>query len=368
MKGADKWAVGGQAVGRRDEDKKRRRKKRVDARDRKQRASGPDLSRELQAMERLMAVPQPATWPGTADASVGRPDRLKFVVATFGMKHEPGKSKLRDLERRLGDGLLGRMPELDHWAIEAFLYKGLPGDDWHPIDAYLAHPGHGLTPAAAAQVRLWKQAELGLHEVGPVADDLVALHEWDGRRRTGVVRRAISVGIGGVNSFRTQAGKVMLSYVAPWAPEAGISCAMGYGPMLPRSKAGALLPFLGLRYLEAAARTLPWKESNQAGREHLLAWRERDWERWLREVLTIPFDAFIPMPPDGIGSLERVVELMPSFQGDSRRFGVYFRTEDGVLAGATAVIPMDFSSANALALAEYHAYRKIVGPPQARPR
>src|SRR5262249_38354264 len=150
-------------------------------------------------------------------------------------KQEPGRSKLRELEYRLSKGLLAFLPELDHWAMEEFFWHGLPGDYWHPIEAFLEHAGARFPPAAQEQLRRWKEARIGLYEIGDVANDTVGLREYDPVRQVfvGPAFRAITLNIGGVNVQREHPGKFLLTHVAPWRPEECIWCGLGYGQAVP---------------------------------------------------------------------------------------------------------------------------------------
>src|SRR5262245_34358882 len=165
-------------MSRRDEEKRRRRQKRLTKRrDREPARAGADALegaiRAMEALERQLKVPAPARWPGASDPSLARPDRVKFELATFAAKQHPGLAKLQDLEYRLSKGLLADLPELDHWAVEEFLWHGQPGDPWQPVEAFLEHAGARFPPAAQAQLRRWKEARVGLYEIGDVADDTV---------------------------------------------------------------------------------------------------------------------------------------------------------------------------------------------------
>jgi hypothetical protein len=62
----------------------------------------------------------------------------------------------------------------------------------------------------------------------------------------------------------------------------------------------------------------------------------------------------------------QIAGLMPSTTEHVRDFGIYLEIPSGrqmLLAGASEVLPIDAASPNRLALAEYQAYRKRVGPP-----
>jgi hypothetical protein len=362
-------------MARRDEEKKRRRQKRLGKR--RDRIVSSEVAealrgaeRALRAMEAGMLAGTPATWPGACDASLSRPDMVKFELAMFATERQPGKSRFAALEERLKKGPLGDLPELDHWGMEEFFWHGVPGDSWHPVEAFLEHSGSRFPPAAQEQLRRFKEAQIGLFEVGEVAGDTVAMREWDPVRRTHVGEpfRAIALNIGGVNALKSECGKYNLTHVAPWCPEQGIYCGMGYGVFLDRRQTAMAADFLGFRHLGVAATPLPWNESRAAFKEHLHRWRQRDWQSWLAERLHFPFFASISGLPGAGIDVREVRELMPNTAEQARMFGIYFAVsspdeEEAVLAGGTTVRPVDVTSANRMALAEYHAYRKEEGPP-----
>jgi hypothetical protein len=363
----------------RDEEKKRRRRKRLERKQRQQTASSRpqedpegglnELQAVLARLQNSLQVPEPAHWPGGGHPSLDRPDRVKFELAEFASGTEPGKTKCQQLERALQQGLLGYLPQLDHWGMEEFFWHGVPGDSWHPVEAFLSHSGDRFPPAAREQLRLWKQARIGLFEVGDIRDDTVTLQEWDAvtGTATGVPFRAITLNIGGVNIYRGLQGRINLTHVAPWVPGDNLFCGMGYGLTVDKRDAAALLlMYLGLRHLEVVARPLPWKANRGAAEQHLRAWRVRDWQSWLGERLRFPFLALVNIPPQGYPQLHPVESLIPETAAEARQFGIYLEVNlgrDPLVAGATNITPVDVTSPNAAALAEYLAYRTEVGPP-----
>src|SRR5262249_25539591 len=147
-----------------------------------------------------LSIPQLARWPGGCDASLVRPDAVKLDFATWATSKSPGREKCQQLEDGLLQGFLSELPEIDHWGWEEFLWHGLPGDSWHPLDAYLAQSGARFPPAAQEQLRLWKQARIGLFEIGDLANDTLGLHEWDAvaQKPIGLPFRALTLNIGGI--------------------------------------------------------------------------------------------------------------------------------------------------------------------------
>src|SRR5262249_55088163 len=93
-------------------------------------------------------------------------------------------------------------------------------------------------------------------------------------------------------------------------------------------------------------------------------WRQRPWNAWLRANLDFPFQGLVGTPPDGRPRLMQVDDLMPGTEEQTQKLGIYFAAgAEAMLAGGTCVTPLDVASNNRLVLAEYHAYRKKVGPP-----
>jgi hypothetical protein len=353
-------------MARREDELKRRQQKWLAKRGRHPRPSAPETP--LTPILNAIKTPVPATWPGIADPSLARPDLVKFELAAFAFGRSSGKALAKQLERRLQQGLLDMLPELDHWAMEMFLYHGLPGDSWQPVDAFLEHAGHRFPPAAQEQLRLWKEARVGLFEIGPVQGDTVELREWDPVNDIPAdnVFRAISLNIGGVNAYRDATGSILLTYLAPWAPADNLFCAMGYGKSPAKAHSGFLVPYLGLNHPDIVARPLPWHASPAAANEYLRRWQSREWHAWLAQRLQFPFSAVVITEGNKL-EVRQVVDLIPSTPEQTRQFGVYFDVPRGwdehLGAGATTVTPLDVTSPTAVALAEYRAYRERVGPP-----
>jgi hypothetical protein len=324
----------------------------------------------LRNFEDHLNTPEPASWPGACDASLARPDLVKQELAVFATGGDPGRAKCRQLERDLENGVLHSMPDLNHWAMEEFFWHGLPGDPWHPIEALLTRTPGQFSAEAGTQLRRWKEARIGFYEVGPVTEDRVILREWDPgtRQECGADFQAIALNIGGVNYYRSRQDWINLTYVSPWSPEAGLSCCMGYGVLLPPEKAAAYLPLLGLRQPQSVARPVPWRASPAAKYEYAKTWRQRAWHDWLAEKLVFPFSAIIEMP-EGQLQVYEVRSLLPATPEEVRDFGIYLEADlgrgEGGATGATAAMPVDPASPNALTLAEYRAYRELAGPPRA---
>ncbi|MBI4585388.1 MAG: hypothetical protein HY717_15350 [Planctomycetes bacterium] len=355
--------MAGKTRSQRLEEKRRRRVRRLE-----RRLHGQDPIESLIRKLETHDVPPPSHWPGASDASLSHPDMLKFELTTFAVEEEPGRSKLKELEARCRRGPLAELPEIDHWVMEEFFWHGVPGDGFLPVEAFLAREGHRFTPAAQDQLRGWKDAKLGAFEVGDVDGETVALRPWDllVDAPMGGPFRALTLNIGGVNTYTKFKGSITLTYVAPWAPRENLFCGMGYGITPARSKSGVLIPYLGLQHPEIAARPFPWKDGYWLEVEYLSRWKDRDWQSWLAERLEFPFWAVVPIPPAGDLKVLQVTGLLDLSSEKAREFGIYLECPRGkeiVLIGATAVSPVDIASSNTMLLAEYQTYRDRVGPP-----
>lgn len=316
-------------------------------------------------------VPPPKMWPGAVDLSLARPDSVKFDYAQFASDRAPGKAKLDQFEAAYRDGPLGRFPDIHHWAMEEFWWHGIPGDDWHPLEAYLAWAGDRYPPSAQEQLRRWKEARIGLFEVGEIRKGTLGLQEWDATRgvRCGPPFRAIALNIGGVNAFRGLRGHVTVSYVAPWSPDENLFCAMGYSLTPKKSEARLLEVMLWLRRPEIVGRPFPWRVSREAADRYLREWRAREWHGWLRERLEFPFEAMMPSGANRQLEVKTVTGLAPMGAAMARQVGNYFEVpmdDEGkeiALVGVSEVMPLDLASPTWAAVAEYQGYRERVGRP-----
>jgi hypothetical protein len=276
---------------------------------------------------------------------------------------------MTQLERAFQRGPLGMIPEIDHWAIEEFLWHGFPNEPWHPMEAYLDFVGDRLSEAGREQLRRWKEARIGFYEIGKVRGDTVVLQKWDPARQSPVGEpfRAITLGMGGAGFFRRHRGHLTLTYVAPWLPAEGIFCSMGYAIMPEKDEAGMVELLLNLRRPELVAQPLPWQISAAAKRHHLKTWKQRDWQPWLEERLEFPFRALMLTSPDRTEfKVSQVTGLLPLDTDETRQFGVYVEVpvKGGIHAvGLTNLTVLDISSPNWMPIAEYRAYREQVGPP-----
>ncbi|HXD87764.1 MAG TPA: hypothetical protein VN641_14810 [Urbifossiella sp.] len=347
----------------RREEKKRREKKQRAAQDRS-RSSVEGIFRTLQ---RLSGVSEPRSWPGAADPSLDRPDRVKYELTLLTEKGT-GRGLRKQLESRLREGLLDFIPEIEHWGMEEFFWHGLPGNPWHPIDHFLQVERDRFPEAARVQLARWKEARIGCYEIGAVAEDLVSLREVDGftGHPVGSWVRAIALNIGGVNAYGREKGKISVTYVAPWSPERNIVCAMGYGMFLPPQQiASAAALVRGMRSIQAVTFPLSWRAGKFAAQQCLQQWRERDWVQYMPNQVKCPFEACI-MSRDG-AMLCTIHEMLTRTRAQFEQSGLYYAMDDRAktMCGATAIVPLDFDSPTAMAFAEYREFRKLAGPPPA---
>src|SRR5262249_53543222 len=161
--------------------------------------------------------------------------------------------------------------------MEEYLWHGLPGNPWHPLEGFLEAQGSRFPPAAQEQLRRWKEARLGLFQIGRTTEDRVELREWDVTTGEcfGPVYPSISLGMQGVDLFRRLRGYYALTYLAPWNPEENLFCAMGYGVNVPRDQAEVAAGYLGLQHPEIVAEPLPWALDRRVVRDYLKEWRAR---------------------------------------------------------------------------------------------
>jgi hypothetical protein len=351
---------------RRHEEKKRRREKRKSKSLTFEAAR--KLDRVLSSLKRHLDVPTPETWPGACHPSLARPDEVKFEIAEAVQKAGRPHDLSRQLERQLQQGLLGEIPDIDHWGMEEFLWHGMPDGSHHPIDAFVRSAGDQYPPEAREQILRWKLARIGLYHIGDVADDTVAMREWDavGQEYAGAPFRAIALNIGGVNHYRSQKGLFNVTYVAPWAPERNLYFAMGYGLSIPKELTAPMEYLVrGMRDLPAATFPLPWKMGRVAQMQCLEEWRRRDWHGWMLERLQFPFMA-LAFIGKGRTAFVRIDSMITRNAIEARQIGLYFGgqidREEALAAGGTALSPIDLRSPSAVAFAEYQQYRKLVGP------
>lgn len=313
------------------------------------------------------------------DADLTDPQRLgqvvKYNFATYVTTREPGRSKLRAWKQHIAHGPLTFFPHLEDWVVEEFLYHGVPGDDWQPLEVYLAFVGPHLSEAGRAQLRQWQQAQLGAYRIGAVHGPTVRLQRWDVARDVPVGEEfaALSLALGGAEeAHRGQEGQLLITYVAPWEHDPPLWCALGYGVVLPRRGRDLVQMVLSPRFFAEAATPFPWPPGVDR-RQRLQEWQAREWMAWLSERLRFPLAAFVPLPPTNQWGLVTVTGLFPLTPEQSRQFGIYVEVpspahKEVVIAGLTSVIPLEVGSPIWEAVLEYHAFRHVAGPPPGVPR
>ena len=109
--------------------------------------------------------------------------------------------------------------------------------------------------------------------------------------------RAIALNIGGVKIYGQEKSKLNLTYLAPWAPDENIFCAMGYGMFVPAERfASCALLVHGMRSIQAVTFPLPWRVGKVALQQCFEQWRERDWFQFMTTHVCCPFEAIILAP------------------------------------------------------------------------
>ncbi len=112
-----------------------KRKDKLDALRRKQRQrearrlpvrTQDEMAVRLREIVTAMEAGPMAEFPGACHASVARPDLVKYEFGTLAEDEEPGRSKLKRLERQYRLGKLSFLPEIEHWAMEEFFWHGRP--------------------------------------------------------------------------------------------------------------------------------------------------------------------------------------------------------------------------------------------------
>ena len=324
----------------------------------------------MRMLSRARLIPKFASdiFPGSCHPSVDRPDMTKLEYAEWIRKTPQWYRKQRDLERRMSNGPMDFAGEIDHWAMEEFMWHGLPEDSENPLDTWLNSRAEKLPVEAVEQIRLWKQARPGIFEIGDVRNDLVSLRPCraDGQRSDEPAISAISLNIGGVSEFAAHRGKLLFTYLAPWNAEKGISCALGYSLMAPKHGAAHFILMSNLNDPATMATPWPWKQSAANQNAMLSEWKKRDWYGYLKERVEFPFQA-VANTPSG-QQIFRIKRIVDSTAEKARVNGVYFDcdvTSQVYLIGGTCLVPVDLGSRNAQPFAEYRAFRDIVGPPPA---
>jgi len=307
------------------------------------------------------------------DADLQQLDILKHKYATFVSTRPPGKSKLRSLKAALDLGRLGNITEIDHWAMEEFFCHGVPGDDWHPIEEYLRFLGDRVSDETKKLLRRWQDAQIGCWQIDGVIADYLTLRPWivEESRAEGEQIRTISLAIGGARQFATARGKVLLGYVSPWQPERDLHCFMGYGAAMDKDDVWTRAPLLGLRQPALMAEPVPWEATGESYRQHVETWKQRNWLDWLSSRLEFPFPAATRVGVEGKTAIVEVKGIVPMELETAHQLGIYFEVPVPgralQLVGASLVEPLDVTSSNWLALAEYGEYREHVGPPPGMP-
>lgn len=349
------------------EQKRRRREKR------QERAGHRDFQRFVNVVvegERLRADASGAAGlPGAVDASIARPDLVKFALAQLSGSGR-WKVSAAQFERDVRRGPIGFLPVIDHWAMELFFWKGTNSIGRRLIDEFLAQNPAGLTPECKTQFRGLGETRVGAFRIEAVGSEKVTLREWNpvSQQVEGPRFQAISLAISGVQDFAGTIGQVHWGCLGPWRPDLNLHCLTGYGYTFSEAEAGFLTSLLALNDLSFSGSPWPWRQSAQCERSFVAECRHRNWTDWLRAEMTFPCQAWVLMKeqPELI-TLESVPEFPAHLVKD---FGMYL---DGATkrascrVGVSSVAPVDFRSRSFAAIGQYRSYRELIGlPPRAQ--
>lgn len=326
------------------------------------------LDRTFDQLQEMMAQLRTTPFPGASDGTASYPDQFKYAYARWLEKQAAWRTRQARFEQQYRQGPLGMLGDIDHWAMEKFFWQGDAPQGEHPLDAFLQRHAHRYSPTACAQFRQWKQAQIGLFEIGSVQRDTVKLRPFDIFRQqpVGPWRQAIDLSMQGAATYAGKAGMLLLTYLAPWNPAQELDCALGFSGMVPRAACGVLAPYLNLQHSDFGRQPWPWQQAGEASRQLRSEWPQRNWQAWLRERIATPFSAVVVFGNSGPQIV--VAHSLSAVMTDeeAREYGVYLDVTwrgESCLIGATGVVPCDLSTPTAAAVAEYVEYRRLVGPP-----
>lgn len=352
---------------------KRQNRARLEARKRRDSwDQAPSRQNELPKAEEIIDFIQslpdnPTSWPGSLDSSLSRPDLIKWKISQI-LETSPGREKFNEFIKAVSKGVLEKIPGIASWAMEEFLWHGTPGDSWNPIDAYLAQCE--LPGIAKEQIRLWKEASLGIWEIQRIQNDMLTIREWDCVTKSycSPPIQAISLSMGGVNAYRNSVGDLAVCYVAPWRPEKNLVCMMGYGLTDNKDECLIFNNLLALRDPARIMEPLPWKKSRNAEAQCWSEWKKREWQSWLEDRLQFPFHAIVQNGPQSF-TLAQMNGMLPGSAEQARQMGIYIHGNSlddktqAIMAGASSIVSLDFLHPNWFHLLEYQEYRNRSGPP-----
>lgn len=331
------------------------------------RAGGTARTEALATMRRVIGI---AGSPVILDDNLmEQPDVLKYAYACW-CRDDPAVGRaMRSLVSRIVQGPLGGIPDIDHWAMEAFFWAGHTYDGVHPLDSWLATQNASrLSAASRARLQLWKQAEFGAWSLEGASGDAVVLRRYDPVRgvAVGEPRTAIDLAIAGTRPLQAATGRLHLAWLAPWQGASHTHSLLGYGATIHGRRLGPYEQLLDLGHA-AAAQPLPWKVP---GSRHLDEWRRRDWQSWLAARMTFPWRLLWVDERTGAARPVVAQSMVPLSPEVARSSGVYFALEqtgtDGLeVVGLTNFVPLDLAHPGYLPLLEYQAWREIAGPPPA---
>ncbi|MFO0818551.1 MAG: hypothetical protein U1A77_11455 [Pirellulales bacterium] len=277
-------------------------------------------------------------------------------------------------------GPLRQLPGIAHWSLEKFLWNGSPQLKSHPLDAFLATRNPKYSPSIIATVLRWKQAKLGLYEIGHPTRFGVALRSWHPlRRATTPWFEARELAVAEAISWRDSRGSILASFVAPSSLPTDLSDVghpaighatighaamtsaaflMGFTLLVNKLDGPPLLLLENLNHARLGLDIDPWEVSDAARREYQRRWRERDWRTWLRKQVRGPFPVLLTnsgrsavatfLAWERVSHRETANVEEPyawvEYQGSPR------------LVRAAGLVPVDLASTAARGLKEYCVY------------
>lgn len=309
------------------------------------------------------------------DADLGNPQVVRAHYMRWLTGRPQGKAELMRFLRQIASGPLGPLtffPDLHAWATLEFSFHGSPDSDWSPIDAYIQFLGDRLSPAGRAQFARWKEARIALYEVVAQEDGVLILREWDPQAMSPIAEpiRVAPTGVGKPLSDKEREEQVLLTYVAPWDPAAGLHVMADVARGLPKGGHSPYELLLSFRRPAVLVRPLPWLAGRHERQRLVEEWKRRDWPAWFTETLRFPFEALVMQ--SGRVLRAGIVRVLKTDAEAARLFGVYLETDamggaEVLAAGASAVLPIDVGSSNWAALQQYWEYRAITGVPAGIP-
>jgi hypothetical protein len=282
-------------------------------------------------------------------------------------------------------GPLRQLPGISHWGLEKFLWNGSPQLKSHPLDAFLDSRNGRYEPSIIATVLRWKQAKLGLYEIGRPTRFGVALRSWHPlRRATTPWFEARELAASESISWKDSRGSILASFVAPSSLRTDLSDVghpaighatighatighaattsaaflMGFTLLVNKLDSHPLLLLENLNHSRLGLDIDPWEVSDAARREYQRRWRDRDWRTWLRKQVRGPFPVLLTSSGrSAVASFlawERISHRETETVEEPYAWVEYHGSPR--LVRASGLVPVDLASTAARGLREYCVY------------